>query len=367
MKSFLAFVIKEFRHILRDRRTMLILFGMPVIQLLLFGYAIRNEINHAEIAVLDQSRDALSQRLIHKIASSPYFRLQLLLDRSSDIEPAFRSGLVRQVMVITPGFAGKIIREGRADIQIITDASDPNVAQILTAYALSLIQDFSAETSASTPVAIIQPEIKMRYNPEMKSVFFFVPGLIVILLTLICALMTSVAITREKEMGSMEVLLVSPLRPVQIITGKVTPYVMLSLINITSILLIARFVFGVPFNGSYVVFYLLAFLYILTALSLGIFISTISSTQQIAMFISFAGLLLPMIMLSGFVFPVASMPVVLQWLSHIVPAKWFMMIVKGVMLKGVGLMALKREVLILVSMTLAFLLISAKKFKIRLE
>ncbi len=368
MKKFFGFVIKEFRHIFRDKRTMLILFGMPVIQLLLFGYAIRNEINEVKIAILDRSNDYQSQQLIDKLISSDYFILVVRLNSDREIEDIFRSGRVKEVIVIEPQFTGRMLREGEGHIQIIADASDPNMAQMMIAYTSSIVQEYQIPLNRlrTLPLTVV-PEIKMRYNPEMKSVYFFVPGIIVILLTLICALMTSITITREKELGTMEVLLASPLKPIQIITGKVIPYVFLSLINTTSILIIARYVFHVPFAGSYVLFYAEALLFIVTALSLGILISTVSRTQQIAMMISLAGLMLPMIMLSGFVFPVASMPWPLQWLSDIVPAKWFLTIVKGIMLKGVGFGYLWKETLILVGMTLFLLTLSAKKFKIRLE
>ncbi len=368
MKKFMGFVIKEFRHILRDIRTMLILFGMPVIQLILFGYAIRNEITDVKIAVLDRADDYMSRELADKLLSSDYFILIDRLNDESEIERAFRSGRIKEAIVIEPQFTSRILREGKGNVQIIADASDPNMAQMMIAYTSSIIQDYQLSISQARSVPkLVVPEIKMLYNPEMKSVFFFVPGIIVILLTLICALMTSITITREKELGTMEVLLVSPLKPIQIITGKVIPYVFLSLINTTTILVIARYVFGVPFAGSYVLFYTEALLFIVTALSLGILISTISNSQQVAMMASLAGLMLPVIMLSGFVFPVTSMPWPLQWLSDIVPAKWFLTIVKGIMLKGVGFEYLWKETLILIGMTLFLLALSAKKFKIRLQ
>ncbi len=368
MKKFFGFVIKEFRHILRDKRTMLILFGMPVIQVLLFGYAIRNEITDVKIAVLDYANDYMSRELTDKLLSSDYFILMDRLNDESEIESSFRSGRVKEALVIEPQFANRILREGKGHVQIIADASDPNMAQMLIAYTTAILTEYQMSLSHTKPAGVrVIPEVKMLYNPEMKSVYFFVPGIIVILLTLICALMTSITITREKELGTMEVLLVSPLKPVQIITGKVIPYVFLSLINTTTILIIARYVFGVPFAGSYALFYAEALLFIVTALSLGILISTVSRTQQVAMMASLAGLMLPMIMLSGFVFPVSSMPWPLQWLSNIVPAKWFLTIVKGIMLKGVGFDYIWKETLIIIGMTLFLLTLSAKKFKIRLD
>lgn len=368
MNKFLGFVRKEFHHIFRDKRTMLILFGMPVIQLLLFGYAIRNEITDAKIAILDRANDYMSKELTDKLLSSDYFILVNRLNSDREIEETFRSGRIKEVLVIEPKFASRVLREGKGHVQIIADASDPNMAQMLIAYTTAILTEYQMSLTHTRLAGVrVVPEVKMLYNPEMKSVYFFVPGIIVILLTLICALMTSITITREKELGTMEVLLASPLKPFQIIAGKVIPYVFLSVINMTSILIIARYVFGVPFAGSYVLFYLEALLFIITALSLGILISTVSNTQQVAMMASLAGLMLPMIMLSGFVFPVSSMPWPLQWFSNIVPAKWFLIIVKGIMLKGVGIDYLWKETLIIAGMTIILLIISAKKFKIRLQ
>lgn len=207
----------------------------------------------------------------------------------------------------------------------------------------------------------------MRFNPELKSVFLFVPGLIALILMLVCALMTSITMAREKEVGTMEVLLVSPLKPQLIVVGKVVPYMALSFVNVVTILLLARAVFGVPFRGSLTLLLAECLLFIVCALSLGVLISTRSNTQQTAMMIALAGLLLPTVILSGFIFPIASMPEVLQFVSHIVPAKWFLRIVRGIMIKGVGIEYFWQETLILVGMTLVFIAASVRNFKIRLE
>lgn len=368
MRNFRGFIIKEFYHIVRDRRTMLILFGMPVVQLILFGFAIRNEINDARIAILDRSNDYLTRELTDKILSSGYFVLVRDLDREDEIESMFRKGLAKEVIVFEPNFAHRLLREGRATVQVIADASDPNLANMLTTFTTSIVMDFREglmQPGGST--AIITPEVKLLYNPELKSVFLFVPGLIALIMMLVSALMTSVTITREKELGTMEILLVSPLKPLQIILGKVLPYLILSFINVTTVLVLARYVFGVPFQGSYVLFFLEATLFVITALSLGIMISTIANNQQTAMMISLAGLMLPVIILSGFIFPVSSMPWILQVLSNIVPAKWFLIIIKGIMLKGVGIEYLWKETLVLIGMTSLFVLISVRRFKVRLE
>jgi ABC-2 type transport system permease protein len=368
MRSFSGFIIKEFLHIFRDKRSMLILFGMPVVQLVLFGFAIRNEINDAKIAILDLSKDYITRELTDKLLSSDYFLLNATLNDDRDIERVFKNGSVKVVIVFEQNFAQRLLKEGTARVQIITDATEPNMASMLIGYTSSIIQDYQTSMSVNAVKGVhIVPEVKMLFNPEMKSVFLFVPGLVALILMLVCALMTSITITREKELGTMEILLVSPIKPYQIIVGKVLPYFFLSLVNAGTILVLAKFVFGMPFKGSFLLFSFEAILYILTALSLGILISTIAPTQQVAMMVSLAGLLLPTILLSGFIFPISSMPLPLQILSNISPAKFFLIIVRGIMLKGTGLEDFWVETVVLASMMFILMVISAKKFKIRLQ
>ncbi|MEZ4774147.1 MAG: ABC transporter permease [Bacteroidia bacterium] len=368
MKRFLGFVRKEFFHIFRDRRTLLILFGMPLVQILLFGYAVTNEIREAHIAVLDQSKDEVTHEIVEKILASGYFILESNLDAEKDIEPAFQSGRIKLAIVFEEGFAQKLQHNGTAAIQILADATDPNTANTLVSYTSAILQDYQRKLNetASIPIVIL-PEARMRYNPQQKGVFLFVPGLISIILMLVSAMMTSISITREKEMGTMEVLLASPMRPFQIILGKVTPYVMLSLINAIVILLLGNFVFGVPVQGSVVLLLSESMLFILSALALGILISTIAKSQQVALMISLMGLMLPTILLSGFMFPIENMPQILQVISNVIPAKWFVIIVKGIMLKGAGMDLLWQETLILIGFTMFFMMVSVRKFKIRLE
>ena len=363
-----GFIIKEFYHIFRDARTMIILFGMPVVQILLFGFALTNEIKNARIAVLDYSKDDVTAEIIAKITSSGYFILEENLVSEDQIEAKFKQGKIKQVIIFEANFAENLERSKKTGIHIIGDASDPNTANLLANYTQAIIKDYQAGllvNEAVTPV-FITPEPKLLFNPELKGVFMFVPGIITILLMLVCAMMTSISIAREKEMGTMEILLVSPLRPIQIIIGKVTPYVVLSLFNAISILLLGYFVFGMPMRGNIVLLLLETILFILMALSMGILISTISKTQQVALMISLAGLMLPTILLSGFIFPVENMPVVLQIISNLMPSKWFIIIIKGIMLKGIGLQYIWKETLILIIMTIVFIGLSVKNFKIRL-
>ncbi len=368
MKRFLGFVKKEFYHIFRDYRTLLVLFGMPIVQVLLFGFAINTDLKDARIAILDNSKDEMTRKLTQKIISSGYFLLKENLTTTTEIEKSFQSGKLKEVIIFQEDFEKKYMKDGKASVQIIADASDPNNANLLVNYTSAIINNFQRELmrEQKIPYQII-PEVRLRYNPEMKSVFMFVPGIITILLMLVCAMMTSISIAREKELGTMEVLLVSPLKPLQIIAGKVIPYVLLSFINAATIIMLGKWVFGMPMTGSYFLLLFVVIIFIIMVLSLGIFISTVSNNQMTAMLISMVGLLLPTILLSGFVFPTENMPLILQWLSYIVPAKWFIIILKTVMLKGLGLSYIWKEFIILIGMTLFFLMLGMKKFKIRLE
>ncbi len=368
MKRFLGFVRKEFYHILRDPRTMVILFGMPVIQILLFGYVITNEIKDAKIAVYDQSKDHITKQIVSKLLSSGYFVLEENCMSYNDIVASFKAGKTKECIIFEPDFATKLQREGVADIQIISDATDPNLANILVNYTSAIVHNFNQELNIESEIKMqIIPETRMLYNPELKGVYMFIPGIMAMLLMLISAMMTSISITREKEMGTMEVLLVSPLKPIQIVVGKVVPYVALSFINTIIIIALGNTVFDVPVQGSNILLLAEGLLFIIMALSLGILISTVAKNQQTAMMMSMFALMLPTILLSGFIFPVENMPDILQWLSYVVPPRWFIIIVKNIMLKGVGIAFIWKETLVLIFMTLLFLVVSTKKFKIRLE
>ncbi|ARV05785.1 multidrug ABC transporter permease [Polaribacter sp. SA4-10] len=368
MKRFKGFIIKEFYHIFRDRRSLFILFGMPIAQILLFGFAITNEINNVDIAILDHSKDATTQEIINKIAASKYFSVNQFIEREADIEAAFKKGKIKAVLNFEKDFSKNLIKEGNATIQVLTDATDPNTANTISNFTNAILHKYQQEINKNNPIPYqILAQTHMIYNPELKSVFMFVPGVMTIILMLVSAMMTSISITKEKELGTMEILLVSPLTPFQVIIGKVVPYIFLSIINAAVIILLGIFIFKMPVQGSLFLLGVESVLFIITSLSLGILISTISNTQQTAMMISLMGLMLPTILLSGFVFPISSMPVPLQIISNIVPAKWFIIILKGVMLKGVGITFIWKETFILIGMTLFFIGVSIKKYKIRLE
>ncbi|MCI2228592.1 ABC transporter permease [Polaribacter sp. MSW13] len=368
MKRFIGFIKKEFYHIFRDRRSLFILFGMPIAQIMLFGFAITNEINNIDIAVLDHSKDATTEEIIHKISASKYFSINQFINKESDIESVFKKGKVKAVLNFEKDFSKNLIKNHKANLQIITDATDPNTANTISNYVNAILIQYQKELNKniSIPYQIV-PQTRMVYNPELKSVYMFVPGVMTIILMLVSAMMTSISITKEKELGTMEILLVSPIKPIQVIVGKVFPYIFLSVINAVVIVLLSIFIFKMPVQGSLFLLGLESILFIISALALGILISTISATQQTAMMISLMGLMLPVILLSGFIFPISSMPLPLQVISNIIPAKWFIIIIKGIMLKGVGLQYIWKETFILLGMTIFFIALSVKKYKIRLE
>jgi len=369
MKRFLGFVKKEFLHIFRDYRTLFILFGIPAAQILIFGYAVSMDIKNAGIAILDLSHDDVTEQLTDKIISSDFFKRTENLLHYNDIDRVFKKGKTKAVIIFEKDFGKKLVSEGKASLSIIADGSEPNTATLVTNYATAIVNDFTMDLAgpALTNSIRIKPEVKMFYNPNLKSHFMFVPGVITLILILICALMTSVTITREKEFGTMEVLLVSPLRPIQIILGKVMPYFILSFINVLLILVLSWLVFGLPVKGSLLLLLAESMLYILMSLTLGILISTVSKNMQQAIFISLIGLMLPTILLSGFIFPIENMPKVYDYVSMILPPRYFIVIIKNIMIKGTGLMYIWKETLILIVMTLFFIGLSVKKFKIRLE
>lgn len=352
---------------LRDRKTLLILFGMPMVQILIFGFALTNEVKNASVVIVDHSRDEASQNIITKIEASRYFEIEKEVLNAGQISEAFREGAIKLAIVIPANFKSDLTHLNRAQIQIIADASDPNTASTLTNYVNSIVQEYQNELNenAALPYRIV-PETRMLYNPQLKGVHSFVPGLMALVLMLVCVMMTAVSIVREKEMGTMEILLVSPFKPLLVMVAKAVPYLFLSLVNVATILLVSVFVLELPVNGSLPLLFAESTLFIITCLTVGIFISVKTSSQQVAMLISLMGMMLPTIMFSGFMFPIENMPYALQLISNIVPAKWFYIIIKSIMIKGLGFSGIWKETLILAGITIFLLVISLKSFKIRL-
>ena len=352
MKQFISFIIKESKHIVRDKRTMLILFGMPIVLMLIFGFAITTDVRNVRTVVVTSSLDHLTQRAVERLAASEYFTITASVATPQDAERLIRGQKADLAIVFSPDFASK-----RQGMQFIVDGADPNMAQQWTNYATAVIANADASLVNS----------KMLYNPQMRSAYNFVPAIMGMLLMLVCAMMTSISIVREKEKGTMEVLLVSPVKPLMIIVAKAIPYLVLAFAILTTILLMGRYVLGVPLQGSIVWIYVVSTIYILLALSLGLLISNIATSQLMALLLSAMVLLVPIVMLSGMLFPVESMPPVLQWISAIVPPRYYIEAMRKLMIMGVGIGEVLREVVILTAMTVLLLAVSLLKFKTRLE
>lgn len=364
---FTTFIKKEFAHVLRDRKTLLILFGLPVVQIIIFGFALTNEVKNARILVIDNARDEISAELISKIQASRYFDVEQKRFTPDRMEESFKEGKVKLAVVIPAGFGRDLLHFNTAPLQVIADASDPNTANTLTNYLTNIVADYQAGKFGGPSVPLrVTTEVRMLYNPQLKGAHNFVPGVMALVLMLVCVMMTSVSIVREKELGTMEILLVSPFRPELVILSKAVPYLLLSLINVSTILMLSIFALDLPVKGSIILLFAVSTLFIITSLALGLFISVKAQTQQTAMLVSLLGMLLPTLLFSGFMFPIENMPGVLQLLSNAVPAKWYYISVKAIMIKGLGLQAIWKEVLILFGIAAFFLAISLKNFKIRL-
>lgn len=370
MKQFLSFVRKEFYHIFRDRRTMLILLVMPIVMIILFGFAITTEVKDTQVAIYDRSKDVATQHIRDLFNANKYFTIARELSDPSQIDQVFKEGKINMVIVFSDNFADNMIHTGDATIQLLADGTEPNQASMRVGYAQNILAAYQRELAQggnASPSFQVVPELKMLYNPQQKSEFNFVPGVIGMMLLLICAMMSSIAIVREKEVGTMEVLLASPLPPAYIIIAKAVPYFTISCVNLTTILLLSAFMLHIPIAGSLLCLIGIALCYIMVALALGLLISTIVGSQLAAMLLSSLVLMIPTILLSGTIFPIESMPQWLQVFSAIVPARWFIEAVRKLMIQGVEIQYVAREFVILGCMVVVLMTAAIKKFKIRLE
>lgn len=353
MRQFVSFIIKETKHILRDRRTMLILFGLPVVLMLLFGFAITNDVKDVRTVIVTSQMDHQTRQAVDRLAASEYFIITATVSSPGEAELLLRHQRADLAVVFGKDFASK-----KSGVQLMVDTSDPNMAQQWTAYAQSIL------STLNTPST---PNIKLLYNPRMKSAYNFVPAIMGMLLLLICAMMTSVSIVREKERGTMEVLLVSPVRPLMIIIAKAVPYLLQAFLILVIILVMSATVLEVPLAGSVGWIIVVSLIYILLALSLGLLISSVAQTQFVALLVSAMVLLLPTVMLSGMLFPIESMPQVLQWISAVMPPRYYIQVMRKLMIMGVGIREVLPEVCILCGMTLLLLMVALKKFNKRLD
>ncbi len=364
MKKFNGFVRKEFYHILRDKRTLLILFGLPIMLVIIFGYALNNDLKNVPIAILDQSKDSNSIKLTNKLLSSGYFVLVANLKSEKDIENAFKEGKIKMILTFPPNFSNELFHNKKANVQLIADATEINTATSITGYASAIINDYNVQTFGENTSPIgLNISNRMIFNQRLLSVYVFIPGVIGLVILIISALLTSITLTREKETGTMELLSISPLNPFTIIIGKVVPYLLLTILNCFIIILMGIYIFHLPMNGSVILLALECVLYITTCLSVGILISTNVDTQQAAMFTSLVSLMMPSMLLSGFIFPLESLPIALQYMSQIIPTTHFINAIKLIMIKGSGLEIVWKQTLISLAMIVVFLGISIIKIK----
>ena len=352
MKQFFSFILKETKHIIRDKRTMLMLFGMPIVMMLLFGFAITNDVRNVRVVIVMSNTDNATQQVVDRLAASEYFTLTRVVANPTEAEKAIRDQKADMAIVFSQDFASR-----KSGYQLIVDAADPNMAQQWTTYANAVINNTEAKAVNT----------KLLYNPQMKSTYNFVPAIMGTLLMLVCAMMTSISIVREKEKGTMEVLLVSPTKPLMIIVAKLVPYLVLAFTILSIILLMSSFVLGIPIKGSLFWIYVVSTIYILLALSLGILVSTIAETQLVALLISAMLLMMPVIMLSGMMFPIESMPKILQYISAIVPTRYYISAMRKLMIMGIGIEEVYFEVTVLISMLVALMSLALAKFNKRLE
>ena len=360
MKEIFAFIHKEFLHIFRDVRTILIVLVMPIVQILLFGFAVSTEVRNATVDVVGDPADVSIQELVAQLDNNSSLSLGQFSTSPAGADSRLRKGKAKAVVFFDRDYDYDNVALGGASVRVVCDGSDPNTAQMVGNYVKSVLLDGHS-------VSLPSPSVKLVYNPSMNSSYNFVPGVMGLILMLICSMMTAVSIVREKEFGTMELVLVSPLRPAWIIISKLIPYLVISIFNYITILLLARFVMGVPMQGSFLLLSLSSLIFVGTSLGLGLLISTITSTQQTALLICGMGLTMPTMMFAGIIFPCESMPFALQLLSDIIPAKWYIVIAKKIMIQGAGFSSVAPEFMVLALMMIFLLFVSVKKFQTRLK
>ncbi len=361
MKELRIILKKEFIHIIRDKITLALVLAMPVALVLLFGFTISTDIRNAKISVLDLSKDSQSKILINDLSASGYFQIVSYPENEAEIDSDFKNKGIKLAIIIPTRFEESLSKERNATLQVINDVSDLNVASILNNYVRSVVYNFTEQYNSSVESSAFQVTAKMLYNPELNSVYMFVPGIITLIMVLVTALMSSITLAREKETGTMQMLLITPVKKIYIIIGKVIPYMLISLLSTITIIVISVTVFKMPVNGDLAMLFALCIIFMLTAASFGMLISSISRTQVDAMMITMMGLFLPTVLLSGFLFPLNSMPMFFQVIANLFPAKWFILSIKDVMIKGSGLADIWMYLLILFAMAVVFILFSIKR------
>ena len=367
MKKIKFIAIKEFYHIVRDPRSLAIAIAMPIMMTFLYGYAINLDIEQITIAVVDYDKTAESKELIDAFYASTYFEVPDIEISEQDPEAALRSAQVRAILYIRSGFSESLLTGREYNLGMTVDGSDNNMSAAVKNYSKALLNQFLLD---HLPYGVELPKVEIAvqnlYNPDLKSSHFFVPGLVAIILMMISALLTSITIAREKETGTMEQLLTAPVTPRQILLGKILPYTVLAFIDGFLVLIVAKILFDIPFVGSQLLLLGFGFIYVATALALGILISAVTKTQQVAMMLAQTVTLLPAVMLSGFIFAIKNMPLPIQIISNIFPAKFFVTIIRGITLKGAGIEILAAQGLYLLILMAVLMFIASKKFSTRI-
>jgi len=372
MGRLLAIIRKEFIHIRRDPRTLVVMFLIPVVQLFLMGYAATTDIEHLRTAVLDADRSAQSRELVEAYRASNYFNIVSYVEDEKALARLVDGGQVRAGLIIPAGYGADVAAGRIADVAFVIDGSDPNVAntvyaasqQVVQAQSVRLIERQLGMSMRDMPGVEVHPRV--WYNPEMKSANFMIPGLIAMVLFTLTIMLTSLAIVREREQGTIEQLMVTPIRPIELVVGKVAPYIAVAFFDVLEVLAIGVFWFGVPIHGSVPLLLGLSSVSLLTSLGIGIFVSSVANTQQEAMLIVWL-MLLPSIFLAGFFFPIEAMPGFLQAISYVIPLRYMLVIIRGIILKGVGLEVLTGQVIALALFGLAIMGLATRSFRKRLE
>jgi ABC-2 type transport system permease protein len=367
MRRILFVAEKELHHIFRDPRSLTVALVMPIMMTFLYGYAVNMDIENIALAIVDRDGSAESRALSDRFYQSTYFTPPDQIVDPNDPDGILREGAANAVLTIPGGFGESVVRREPVALGLIIDGSDNSLGTAVKAYADAVVNKYLLSTM---PVGFRPPavdlSIQVLYNPDLKSSHFFVPGLVAIILMMISALLTSITIAREKETGTMEQLLVAPVRPLEILAGKILPYIFLALLDGILVLVFAKFLFGVPFTGSKLLLLGFGLIYIITSLAIGILISSLVRTQQLAMMMALMTTMLPSVMLSGYIFAIKNMPPFLQVVSRIVPAQYFLKIIRGIMLKGAAFEVLITQALFLVALAVVMIVVAIKKFNTRI-
>jgi ABC-2 type transport system permease protein len=371
-----AVMRKEFIHVLRDIRTLAVVIVLPVLMLILYGYAINLDVRHLRTAILDEDRTSASREFIRSLQHNEYFDMVLYLGRPEEADMVLARGGAKLVFVIPRGFGRDVASGKRPQVQALIDGSDSTTATIAQSYVLGFLQTISVDYARRQAARAGLPAERLAmpfdfqprvwYNPEMKSTYFIVPGLIAVILMQISALLTSLTIVRERERGTIEQLVVSPIMPHELMIGKIVPYVIIAFADVLLVLAAGRLLFGVPLRGSVVLLLVHSAVFLFASMGIGLLISVIARTQLVAFIAAILGTMLPSVLLSGFMFPISAMPQVLQYLTYLIPARYFIVILRGIFLKGTGPEVLWKPTLSLIVFGLIAIAVSVRRFQKKL-